>query len=301
MIEGKKIVADPADRRAVEPTPARTPASPLWIWPHLLSLDAPAVAVGWQAWWAHTQGVRLGWFHHAILGLCVWMIYLADRLADSVTAPPEEWGTPRHAFYHRRRRLLGGLLVAAVAALAVLAPSTLNRREFAGGAALLAATAAYFWLMHGRSGWRAPLPKEAVVGGVFAVGVAFFVAGAGAGGAPGLLGVRTVLFGALCFVNCALISRWERTLRDRRQRSSLINAHPWLVEHLGWCAAGLAALGAAAGWGIGSPLAFAPLALAASGLWALDLARNRIPATALRVLADVALMTPWLFLWPAGR
>lgn len=298
MIQGKKIVAAAADLpvAAFESASASPGSSPVWIWPHLLSLDAPVVAVGWQAWWAHCQGVRLHWFHHAILGLCVWMIYLADRLADAGSAPPAEWGTPRHAFYHRRRGLMGGLLIGAVAALAVLAPLTLDRREFAGGAGLLAAAGLYFWLIHGRAGWPAPLPKEAVVGCLFAVGVVFFTACA-LGGVPLLLGGRTVLFGALCFLNCALISRWERTLRDRRQRSSLINAHPLLTERLGWCAAGLAAIGVAAGWGIGRPVAFAPLVLAAAGLWALDLARNVIPASGLRVLGDVALLTPWLFLW----
>jgi hypothetical protein len=44
-----------------------------WQWATVLSLDAPAVAVVWQWLYAHTTGVSLFWFHHAILGAAVWL------------------------------------------------------------------------------------------------------------------------------------------------------------------------------------------------------------------------------------
>lgn len=295
MIEGKKIVAAPGDKEFADlPSPPPT-AVPLWIWPHLLSLDAPAVAIGWQAWWAHVGGVRLGWAHHAILGLSVWMIYLADRLADTLRASPEEWGTQRHDFSHRRRVLPAALLTGAVASLLVLTPRSLSGPEFAGGAMLLGVAGVYFWLIHGRDGWPLRAPKEAVVGGLFAAGTGYFVAFRA--GPSWLLGIRVVLFGALCFLNCALITRWERTLRDRQDRRSLLNAFPGLTERLGFAAAALAATAALAGVAARQPWTFAPLVLSAGGLVALDAGRSRIPASKLRVLADVALLTPWAFVW----
>lgn len=294
MIEGKKIVAQ-STGNALTGLPSAPPAAlPCWIWPHLLSLDAPAVAVGWQAWWAHLAGVPLGWSHHAILGLSVWMIYLADRLADTRRASPAEWGTQRHEFYHRRRMLPLFLLTASVASLVFLAPRWLSGPEFVGGAVLLGVVAAYFWQTHARPGWPLRAPKEAVVGGLFAVGTAYFVAVRA--GPSWMLGMRVVLFGALCFLNCALITRWERTLRDRRDRHSLLNAFPALTERLGLFAIGTAAAAALAGAMTGQFRTFAPLMLSAAGLFALDAARNRIPALALRVLADAALLTPWMFL-----
>ncbi len=295
MIEGKKIVGDPPDEihaAALPSTPARFPP---WVWPHLLSLDAPAVAVGWQAWWAHVAGVPLGWPHHVILGLCVWMIYLADRLADGLRASPAEWGTQRHEFYHRQRAIPAVLLLWGIAALAALSTRFLAPREFGGGAILLLVTTFYFWMIHGRAGWPLRAPKEAVVGGLFAAGTAYFPLVQAR--PSGMLTASVGLFGALCFLNCALITRWERTLRDRRDRRSLLNAFPAMTERLGLSALALAAAAALLGAATGQLRPLAPLTISAVGLWALDCARNRIPASALRVLVDAALLTPWAFLW----
>lgn len=289
MTQSKRIVRD------LPPSPGSAP-TPLWLWPHLLSLDAPLVAVGWQAWWGYAQGVRLQPFHHAILGLGVWMIYLADRLADGLRASPAEWGTQRHAFYRRHRRLGATLLAGAVISLVLLAPRCLSAPDFWGGMTLLGVAAGYFWLIHLRARWPIKAPKEAAVGVLFSVGVSYFVARAGGGVTP-TLAVRSLFFAGLCFLNCALITRWERTLRDRRDPTSLLNAHPLLTGRLGACAAGLAAAALAAGTALGDAGAFAPLALSAGGLWALDQARRRLPADALRVLADAVLLTPWIFWW----
>lgn len=291
MTEGKEIIAAGGREPAANASPARLP---FWIWPHLLSLDAPLVAVGWQAWWAEVSGVRLDGAHHAILGLSVWMIYLADRLVDSLRASPAEWGTLRHAFYHRQRGPAAILLGVSLAALVVLTLRGLTTGEFAGGAILLAVAGGYFWQIHGRAAEWWCGPKEAAVAGLFAAGVGYFVAWRG--GASWRLAVGVGLFGAECFLNCALITRWERTLRDRRDPSSLLNAFPRLVERLGVCAGALAAVVGAVGVATGQSLTFAPLMLAAIALWMLDLARARIPVRVLRVLADAALLTPWAFL-----
>lgn len=88
------------------PDPASSPPAvnrtPFWLWPHVLSLEAPLVAVLWLAALAHLNdftlmpGVAMG------LGLAVWLIYVADRLLDA-------WGLPvqaldvRHRFYRRFR------------------------------------------------------------------------------------------------------------------------------------------------------------------------------------------------------
>lgn len=295
MTEGKEIVAPTGAKRLADVRPVPPTAVPIWIWPHLLSLDAPAVAIGWQAWWAHVTGIRLGWPHHVILGLSVWAIYLADRLADSSRTSPAEWGTQRHEFYHRQRGLVGGLLTVAVAGLIILAPTCLTRAEFSGGALLLGIATLYFWQIHVRASWPLWAPKEAVVGGLFAVGAGYF--GAIAAGPTWLLAEQMGLFGTLCFLNCALITRWERTRRDRRDRSSMLNAFPRLCERLGVGAALLAVGAAMTGVAAGRFWIFAPLTIAAAALAALDFFRTRLPASALRVLSDVALLTPWAFLW----
>ena len=50
-----------------------------WRWPTVLSLDAPAVVLGWQAVLAHAARVRLEWPHAVVLSASVWLAYAADR------------------------------------------------------------------------------------------------------------------------------------------------------------------------------------------------------------------------------
>ncbi len=88
-----------------------------WLWPHLLSLEAPAVAVGWTWALAQVHGLHLTPAVLPGLALVVWVIYLVDRLFDT-------WGVPealldlRHRFYRRYRwpLLLLGVLPGSVAA-----------------------------------------------------------------------------------------------------------------------------------------------------------------------------------------
>ena len=52
---------------------------PWWLWPNVLALDAPTVAVVWQRFlgWAFDSPVPA--VASVVLGLTVWSIYLADR------------------------------------------------------------------------------------------------------------------------------------------------------------------------------------------------------------------------------
>lgn len=91
------------------------PQTPLWLWPHLLSLEAPLVAVAWMAGLAHLHrvtpmpGVLPG------LGLCVWVIYVLDRLLDTLGKSDSELDQ-RHLF-HRRHRL--GLLATVAVSIGI--------------------------------------------------------------------------------------------------------------------------------------------------------------------------------------
>ena len=267
-----------------------------WLWPHLLSLDAPLVAVVWQSWWARAAGVRLAWGQDAILGGGVWLIYLVDRLADTATAAPGSHGTARHAFYQRHQPWMRFLAGAIFLGLAWLAPWRLDTRQFVAGLGLLALAGGYFWLVHLRAadGWARVLPKEAFVAGMFALGTMFFVLGQTGIHRPKTL-LAGALFGGLCFFNCALITKWERNFADLRHPASLLNAFPRVTAHLCAgcvCFALLAGICTAAGpWQGG---VFLPLAVSAALLAALDRSNARLSIDALRVFADAVLLTPWM-------
>lgn len=264
-----------------------------WLWPHLLGLDAPLVAVTWQMWWASLAGIELAWPQYAILGLAVWMLYLADRLADVRSAEPTDFQTDRHRFFARNKTAMRLLLAGVLGALVVLSPSLLPPRQFRGGLGLLAATAIYYWMIHhSRRRLRPRVPKEAVVGALFSLGSGFFVATAAPGDAVQVW-CGLVLFGTLCFLNCALISSWEQTPQDMGEPASILNAFPRLTTGLGRAALLLAGavlmMASFAHSGV-----FLPVAVGALGLWLLDRLQARISARALRCLADFVLLAPWL-------
>lgn len=248
--------------------------------PHLLGLDAPLVALGWQRWWARTSGATLTWAHAAVLFGAVWAIYLADRLADAARPERADTATARHRFSRRWRGPLLVLLGTVLATLAVLAPAALPAADFRAGLGLLAVQASYFALIHarrhgsGRGGEGGPW-KEGWVGVSFAAGCALFP-WRGAAEAPGA-GWWAALgcFAVLCFLNCALITRWELGVSSRTAGSGL----------------GTACVALAAG----AVLLSVPVAAGAAGLWLLDRAGGRLRPETRRVLADVVLLSPWLF------
>src|SRR5690242_16333745 len=54
----------------------------LWLWPNLLSLDAPLVAVLWQQLFARCFGLPGDAIPALLLVASVWLIYAADRAFD---------------------------------------------------------------------------------------------------------------------------------------------------------------------------------------------------------------------------
>src|ERR1035437_3449758 len=79
----------------------RVRESPAWLWPNLLSLDAPVVAVLWQILFARCFQVPPDALAAILLLLTVWLIYAADRTLDAWKG---ECHSPRHEFYRRRWR-----------------------------------------------------------------------------------------------------------------------------------------------------------------------------------------------------
>jgi hypothetical protein len=190
---------------------------------------------------------------------------------------------------------IGGLAADLWLALTALAPS-----DLAAGVILTAGVAVYLLshqLVHRHHPWR--LPKELCIAGLLTAGVALFLRGAPR---PGDLAMPVVLFALLCFANCALISVWERDVDRAHGQTSLA-----LGERGG---AGLAALIAQLPWitlvVALVALRFAPAdtrplaALAAASallLAGVDRAERALGWPRARVLADVALMTPLVWLW----
>ncbi|AHF91867.1 hypothetical protein OPIT5_18225 [Opitutaceae bacterium TAV5] len=267
-------------------------------WLTILSLDAPLVALCWQWTFARLLGVTLRPAEIVLLGISVWLVYAADRWLEGWRVPPEHIHTRRHAFYHRWRTPAALAGAAGLAACGLITFVCLPPREIATGSALLAVTLAYLCShqhFHRHHPWR--VPKEICVALIFFAGTAFFPAFRAGGRLEPVL-LPGALFALLCFANCALIAIWEAETDTRRGEMSL--ARQWRRGHdrlrlLPWLP-GLLGLSLA-------PLARAPLGpfLACAGasgflLAGVDLVEPAIGRESARTLADIALMTPLVWL-----
>jgi hypothetical protein len=254
-----------------------TTSYPVWIWPNLLGLDAPVVGVVWQRFVATVHGVSVPILASMTLGLIVWSVYLTDRWLDARPSRPKERAA-RHQFTRRHRVMIGVAAVGTLVVAVSLLP-WLPTRYLEIGAVVAVVLGGYFLSVHALgTGAVGDLIKTLSVGVLFGAGVAIPL------GADRASDVLTWLpavgaFAALCWLNCCLIADWESGAPAQPRRIVLI-------------------AGVAVCLALGSPR---PIALAVLGatilLCVLHLARWRISKAALRVLADVALLTPLVMEW----
>lgn len=261
-----------------------------WLWPNLANLDAPVIAVVWQRFVAQNFQVPLPWIASVELFLCVWIIYTSDRLLD-VYRKPGTHDTARHQFHMRHRGALTALLIAAVIMTALIGWQELIPATLLGGLLLAAFVGCYLLFTHPLGNY---LPaqgfKEASVGVLFSAG-SLLTVWTHYPGSPRVLFLCGLLFAGLCALNCYLIEAWER-------RPHLAGKHLSLL-----CAALLGLI-----WIVFLSL-LTPFpevnavvgALSASTLLLLLLTylEPQMPAEALRVAADAALLTP-VFFWFAS-
>ena len=280
-----------ASSAELETTLARSRNSPLVLW-HLLSLDAPSVAVAWTWFTARITGTALPLATLVAMGLAVWVLYAADRLLD--TRALEPMGDPgefeaRHFFHHRHRSAFVFGIVSATAGLALLLPRLApdSIHLYLTEAALMAG---YFFLIHAtplREGRRRiALPKELMVGPFFAA--ATFIPTVARN--PGLrlaLVPDAVLFAALCCLNCLFIYAWEHPKPNAHWTTNRAVPRLALLASLVVAASVALALAHRSLW-------MYPVAcgLSGLGLLALDRMRGAFGRPTLRAAADAVLLAP---------
>ncbi len=268
---------------AVAPFP-----NPLTLW-HLLSLDAPTIAVLWTLFPARLNHIPIPGTTLLATALAVWTLYAADRLLDTCRLPPHPVAIstphlePRHLFHHRHRRPFLLTIAAAATLLLFLLPHLLPSALslYLTEAALLAA---YFLLIH-----TAPpriLPKELLVG-LFFSAATFIPTVARAPSLRLTLLPGALLFAALCTLNCLFIYTWEHPFSPHPHASTQA-----VIRLLPHTAAAILLLALTL-----APRRYAAAcALSTAALLALHLSRHRLSRLTLRTAADAALLTPLLFL-----
>jgi len=200
-----------------------------WLWPGLLSLEAPLVAVSWLYMFAYAWQVNyLPWPAYAALGISVWLVYVVDRLMESRLREPGDPSLgPRHGFHRRNRRFF--LSVAAMAAvwLVVLQLWFLPMELLTSYSipALLFVVGFFILAYLSAQSREVPFMRNLVAGLAFGYGTAamahIFV---WTEGVFSLLGSREMLgFAVLCAVNITAIHIWERerTAASEEERASM--------------------------------------------------------------------------------
>jgi hypothetical protein len=260
-----------------------------WIWPHLWSLDAVSVALLWQQTFADSFGATLLPAERLCLALAVWIIYTADRVLDAFKE--QTLPTARHLFYMRYKQ--GALLGLAIAVcIGVLSCVDLEWPVLLFGTAACVLVALYMVSVHIRPFSKLLIPKELRVSALFALGTVLVPLVKTGVHVRSLSAV--LLFVSLCFLNCASVEyrEWQRYNSDR----SAPVAAAWVTNHL----QGIVVLIVVATCTVCPPTHFRELyggiIISALGLLAFHRTQHRLSSNAMRVLVDIPLLLPVLFI-----
>ena len=249
------------------------PSIQLWQWPNILAIDAALIAVLWQLGLASVLDVEIGWAASGVLGLSVWLTYVADRLYDVRLREQVILFSLRHQFAKQYHQTLWRVWFVVLATDLLLAMQ-LTAMQLKNGSLLLIFSLLYTILNQKLSTYF--FPKEICVALIYASGVIIFMPVA----YPlGFFGV----FALLCLLNCLMIAAREKVIDAKMRIQS--------VTHLiaeGWLSP-LALLGAALAIWRGGEL-WVGLALSLGLLGLLHGLRNRISMETFRVLADASLI-----------
>lgn len=270
-----------------------------WHWLTILSCDAPVVALVWQDFLARSLGVSLTPSHRAVLGLSVWLAYVADRWLDSCQLPTEKVVTARHAF---AKRFAGPLALAwslVLAGTAGLAVAGLSRRELVAGLGLAFLVFGYLALCHRRRDvWPGGL-KEFAVAALICGGSALFVL-VRAPHVATTFWLSLAIFYGLCLLNCAAVSLWDQPVDRTQEQPSLALRFQLRPGQLQTVA--LASLTVLAGLSFMTTMTILRWTAIAGcvtvcGVLALIACGDSLELDTRRLLADATLLSPLLTVW----
>lgn len=278
---------------------------PWWLWPNLLSLDAPLVALVWAWMFAKAWGVvSVPWQLWVTLSLAVWIVYVLDRLLDARLGDGRE---PRHHFHSRFSRVFLVLVVLATGWCVHSVLFVLAKTVFQYGLVILIMAAAYFGAVWSQKRDGRPMVGKNVLAGLtFAYGTA---AGIHAyspvvGIAEMFLSAEVIIFAGLCVVNMTAIDFWNLEGEDEEDAAAVLNLGTLLLGGLAMFVYFSALKRDFFFFYEGfyhERLFYKPFAagvlVGAACFFLLNQARRRIKKSAYRVLVDLAVVSPVFVFW----
>ena len=274
----------------------------LALW-HLVSLDAPTVAVVWTLAIAWAAAVRLDTWIPLLVACGTWTVYVGDRLLDArrairsgILASLRE----RHYFHwrHRRKFLAIAICTTTIAGILVHRLMPLATREH--DSVIAGAALAYFSGVHSRARFPAWLrritSKELLVGVLFATGCAApafshlpWTFSSASTAWP--IFVCVAFFALLAWLNCAAIECWESGIEGPQIQAVAAKI----------CLTGFAITLAFFFTHRRASALLCSGALSALLLLLLDRSRRWLAPLAVRVFADAVLLVPAILIAPGSH
>ena len=171
-----------------------------WQWLNILGIDAAIIAVVWQLFFLSLDQLVISIASQLVLGLSVWLTYMADRLYDIRSCNVQNLLSLRHQFAHKHRTKIWRIWWSVFIVNIALAFFKLTNDQLSNGFILLFACLAYTWFNQLLS--KRFFPKELFVALIFSGGVIIFVEPT-----PALQLV--IAFVILCLINCIAIAHKE--------------------------------------------------------------------------------------------
>jgi hypothetical protein len=199
------------------------------LWLNLVCLDAPLVAVVWLWLFARTFHLSFQIGNAVALFLTAWLIYLADRFADSSTLKRDLPRSLRQNFCLQHRELWIVMIALVSGFDAYVIWRTTALQTFLIGAVVGLVAVIYLVVNHPLGlVWRSLPAKELAIGILFAAGT--IVALLPEIPLTGNFAVAVLAFAALCALNCISIAGWERELDRVQGKVSIATRHPRIAR-----------------------------------------------------------------------
>lgn len=271
------------------------PNHPIWLYPNLLSLDAPVVALAWLHIFSVTWRLYVPWEAYAALGLAVWVIYVADRLLDASVAEATNGPLEERHHFHKKHRpwfvlAIGVSVLTSVVLIVTSMPMAIYKNLLIG----IVLVGAFFGmsLVQSRDENESPLLKNIIAGVTFAYGTAMIahIYRPELDLMDLLHAPEFLLFAVLCVLNISAIDLWEHAARSEDEEVKATDEISLTLPVM--LLAGASIFLALRDQ---NDRTFYYAILIATGLlYALNRRRHQLSRPALRTLADVTLLVPWI-------
>ena len=177
---------------------------PYWSYLSITAMDAPIISIAWYLYYAQDSfNPSLNLQHCLILGVSVWLGYMADRLFDIQFKKEAKLISLRHQFCKENEFKLWLLWLIILAPITIFSSYVLNSDKLFAGLILILFILLYNCLNQYFSQKR--FPKEICVAALFSYGTLFLIEG------PFKI-EGFIHFTLICFLNCLILTHKEKQI-----------------------------------------------------------------------------------------